>query len=93
MMVFMRLVTIKLVVKKDVLVHDASVMSVMVPKGLAAAALATLPLQMGVKQGEAILGIVYAIILFSVLITSFLVFAVHRTKLRHRYAASLNKFS
>lgn len=93
LMIIIRPMVVKVVVKKDVLVHDASVMSVMVPKGLAAAALATLPLQIGIKQGEVILGIVYAVILFSVLGTSLLVFAIHRTGFRQSYASMLKKFS
>jgi len=93
LMLIARPVVVRLVVNKDVLVHDASVMSVVVPKGLAAAALATLPLHLGVGQGELILEVVYAVILFSVLGTSLLVFGVHRTGLRRSYAAFLDRFS
>ncbi len=93
LMVATRAVVVRLVVKKDTSIHDASVMSIMVPKGLAAAALATLPLQLGVQQGEMILGIVYSVILFSVLGTSLLVFGVHRTKLRRSYAHFFRDFS
>ena len=45
----------------------------MVPKGLAAAVLASLPYQQGIEGGELIRDITYAVILFSIVFTSVLV--------------------
>ena len=45
----------------------------MIPKGLAAAVLATLPEQAGVPGGEAIKYITYSVVLISILITSILI--------------------
>ena len=48
-------------------------MSGIVPKGLAAAVLATIPVQRGIAGGETIQNIVFAVILFTILFTSILV--------------------
>ena len=48
-------------------------MSVMTPKGLVPAVLASLPLQRGLVHGEIILDLGYSIVLFSIIICSLLV--------------------
>lgn len=53
--------------------EDKRFMSGIVPKGLAAAVLATIPVQRGLESGEMIQNIVFAVILFSILFTSILV--------------------
>lgn len=59
--------------KDELPVEDKMYMSSIVPKGLAAAVLATIPMQMGLEGGEMIQNIVFAVILFSILFTSVLV--------------------
>lgn len=54
-------------------------MAAMAPKGLAAAVLASLPLQQGVPDGDLIQNSTYAIILFSVVLTSLLIFLQDKT--------------
>ena len=54
-------------------VEDKVYMSGIVPKGLAAAVLATIPAQQGLPGGELIQNIVFAVILFSITFTSILV--------------------
>jgi NhaP-type Na+/H+ or K+/H+ antiporter len=54
-------------------VEDKVFMSGIVPKGLAAAVLATIPIQQGIEGGEIIQNIVFAVILFSITFTSVLV--------------------
>ena len=49
---------------------DRKVTSVMIPRGLAAAVLATIPLTMGLQNGEAYPQIIFFIILTSVIITT-----------------------
>ena len=49
---------------------DKKVTSVMIPRGLAAAVLATIPLTMGLQNGEAYPQIIFFIILTSVIITT-----------------------
>lgn len=52
--------------------------AVMVPKGTAAAVLASLPLQMGLAGGEVIQNLIYSVVLASLLVTGILVFAIDR---------------
>ena len=57
----------------DITWEDKSVMSAMVPKGLAAAVLAGLPLQYGIPEGSEIQIIVYNVVFVSILTTSVLI--------------------
>jgi cell volume regulation protein A len=68
---------------------EASVMAVMVPKGLAAVVLASIPLQQGIAGAEVIKDVTYGVVLFSILLTSFLVILLERTKLSNLYAWAL----
>ena len=61
-----RIPAIRLMVDKSTPRSDASLMSVMTPKGLAAAVLASIPLQQGVAGGETIQNVTYAVVLFSI---------------------------
>jgi NhaP-type Na+/H+ and K+/H+ antiporter len=49
---------------------DAAIVAVMVPKGLAAAVLAGLPLEAGIEGGEVIQSATYAIVLVSITLTA-----------------------
>lgn len=71
----MRILIVKISAHKEkstLPVEDKMFMSGIVPKGLAAAVLATIPLQKGIAGGEMIQNIVFAVILFSILFTSIL---------------------
>lgn len=70
-----RIFIVKLSTRKEkstLPIEDKMFMSGIVPKGLAAAVLATIPLQKGIAGGEMIQNIVFAVILFSILFTSIL---------------------
>jgi len=82
----LRLPAVKLAVRKSMAPKDVSVMAVMVPKGLAAVVLASIPLQQGVIGGEMIKNITYGVVLFSIVITSFLVLLLEKTRLPDLYA-------
>jgi NhaP-type Na+/H+ or K+/H+ antiporter len=82
----LRLPAVKLSVKKSITPKDVSVMAVMVPKGLAAVVLASIPLQQGVTGGEMIKDITYGVVLFSIVTTSLLVLLLEKTKLPDLYA-------
>jgi cell volume regulation protein A len=79
-------------VPRAVPVWDASVMAIMIPKGLAAAVLAAIPLQKGVIGGEFIETTTYSIILFSMVICSILVILLERTSVRSFYALIFRQF-
>ncbi len=55
------------------------------PKGLAAAVLASVSLQQGISGGEFIQNVTYTIILFSIIMTSALVFFLDKTSLSEVY--------
>ncbi len=87
-----RTVFVYLSVPRSIPVWDASIMSIMIPKGLAAAVLAAIPLQKGVLGGEFIESTTYAIILFSIVVCSVLVILLERTPLQKLYGEIFKKF-
>lgn len=62
-------------------IRDASIASIMVPKGLAAAVLASLAVEARLPQGEIVRDVAYAIILFSIGATAVLAFLAERDRL------------
>jgi cell volume regulation protein A len=80
-----RLVVVRLFVSRDSPLRDATFMAVMIPKGLAPAVLASIPLQRGLPQGEVIQEVTYAVILFTVVFTSLLIWLIERTALGRIY--------
>lgn len=72
-------------VSAEVSARDASIMAVMIPKGLGAAVLATVPVQQGIEGGETIQTVTFAMILFSTILTTALVFLISRTRLSRVY--------
>lgn len=73
-------------VPRSVPVRDASLMAVMVPKGLAAAVLAAMPARVGVPLGNEIQSVTYAVVLFSIVLCSGLVFGMEKLRLHYFYA-------
>ena len=65
-----RLILSKIVLIRGFSLLDARVTSIMIPRGLAAAVLATLPLTLGLPNAEAYSQIVFAIIMTSVILTT-----------------------
>jgi len=82
----LRIPAVKLSIRQAVGPKDFSVMAVMVPKGLAAVVLASIPLQQGVAGGEIIRDVTYGVVLFSIVITSILVLLLEKTRLPDVYA-------
>lgn len=62
-----RILVVKIVIQKDTPLLDKAVISIMIPKGLGAAVIATLPLQQAHVDGLIIQSICFAVILFSTL--------------------------
>jgi len=71
--------------------RDAAITSMMAPKGLAAAVLATLPLQYGIAGGEVIRDTTYMVVLVSITLTALLVMLYPNRTVQHFYARILNK--
>ncbi|MBI4395912.1 MAG: cation:proton antiporter [Elusimicrobia bacterium] len=72
---------------------DSTIASVMMPKGLAAAVLATLPIESGIASGPLIQNMVYTVILFSIFITAILTFLVEKNILRQPYALLFSRYA
>lgn len=59
--------------------EDRLPMSVIIPKGTAAAVLAGIPIQMDIFGGELIQNLTYGVVLFSIVMTSLLIVALEKT--------------
>lgn len=89
----LRIVVVRLSVPRSTPRTDASLMAVMVPKGLAAAVLASIPLQEGIPGGEVIQNVTYAVVLFSIVLTSLLIFLLDKTRLARIYSRIFSDFA
>ncbi|MDH5804149.1 MAG: cation:proton antiporter [Gemmatimonadota bacterium] len=76
-----RSLIVRLLAPKTSSKRDALLMTALIPKGLAAAVLAAIPLQLGIAGGDTIQGIVYSTILFSIVISAALVFVIEGGRL------------
>jgi NhaP-type Na+/H+ or K+/H+ antiporter len=80
-----RIVIVWLTIPRTIPASDAAIIAVMEPKGLAAAVLASLPLEAGVAAGQTIQDVTYIVIFFSILACSVLVFLLERTAFSQAY--------
>jgi NhaP-type Na+/H+ or K+/H+ antiporter len=80
-----RIVMVWFTIPRSIPASDAAVMAVMEPKGLAAAVLASLPLQAGIAAGQTIQDVTYIIIFYSILVCSILIFLMERTRFGQIY--------
>jgi len=87
-----RIILVYFSVSRTIPVWDASVIAIMIPKGLAAAVLAAIPLYAGVTGGLFIETTTYAIILLSIVICSVLVILLERTRFRQIYGFFFRRF-
>ena len=81
----LRIPIVRLSVPRSTPPKDAAFMAVMIPKGLGAAVLASLPVQQGIPGGEIIQAVVFSIILCSTFFTTILTFLVDKTWLSNVY--------
>lgn len=73
-----RMIVARIAVPKKVSVFDKSITSMMIPKGLAAAVLASMPVAMGIEGGEFVRNVTYAVILFSITLLSIMILLVDK---------------
>jgi len=71
--------------------RDTALTSLMAPKGLASAVLATLPLKYGVEGGDVIQDVAYMVVVFSITLTALLVIAYPSDFAQRVYAHTLRK--
>lgn len=72
--------------------HDASLISIMSPKGLAAVVLASIPLEQKLPDGEALRDLTYVIVFVSVVFTCVLSFLVERSGVGKIYRIPFRSF-
>lgn len=73
-----RLVVVRATAAKNMSVYDSSLVSIMVPKGLAAAVLASLVMQSGMACAPIIREVAFGVILFSICLVAGLTFMLER---------------
>ncbi|MCI0707816.1 MAG: cation:proton antiporter [Ignavibacteriae bacterium] len=74
-----RLFATRISVGSSTPVEDALAMSVMIPKGTAAAVLAGIPLQLSLTGGALIQNLTYGVVIFSIILTAVLIFLLEKT--------------
>lgn len=87
-----RLLVTPFIVPRTINRSDASVIAVMIPKGLAAAVLAGLPVEAGIAGGDIIQATVHAIVLVSITLTAVLVTIKDLPPLAQVYGRVLDDF-
>ena len=80
LVILSRIPTIRLMVRKDCSPDDKLLMSIMMPKGLVPAILASIPLQEGLPYGQEIAEIGYAVVLTSIIMCSLLIIVLGKKK-------------
>jgi potassium/hydrogen antiporter len=73
LIILLRAPAMRLFIGKRVSKPERAVMSVMSPKGMVPAVLASIPLQLGLNKADKILDLGYSVVLFSIVVTSTLV--------------------
>ena len=87
-----RIVVTRLTIDKSYNLRDASLISIMIPKGLAAAVLAGIPLREGMKNGAQIQEIAYMVVLYSITLTAVLVPLIQKGDLSFFYKRIFNGY-
>lgn len=87
-----RVLITRLVLPADASRRDASIVGVMVPKGLAAAVLAGLPVAAGLPGGPHIQNLAYAVVLLSITLTALLIVGLERGPLRSAVDQAYRRF-
>jgi cell volume regulation protein A len=80
-MIISRPLSIKLFAGKNIPGNELAIMSIMTPKGLVAAVLASIPMQQGLAYGDKIMDLGYSIVLLSIVICSVLVIILSKDPL------------
>ncbi len=83
--IMIRPLSIKLLVKTKMSFKDLGIMSIMAPKGLVPAILASIPIQYGLAGGESIQMLSFAVVLLSIIICSILVIILSQNPFKIGY--------
>jgi len=74
-----RIPVVRFFIKRTGSKRDRAIVAMIAPKGLASAVLASIPAQLGIPQGDVIRDVTYAVVFFSIIITSLLVLVSERS--------------
>jgi len=88
-----RIPVVRLSAPRSIPKEDASLLAVLVPRGLAAAVLALIPIREGVAGGDLIQSVTFAVVLFSIVLMSILIFLLQRTPSSKLYALMFSGFA
>jgi cell volume regulation protein A len=91
LVILVRPFSIKLLTSKSTPGNEVAIMSIMAPKGLVAAVLATIPMQQGLAYGDTIMDLGYSIVLFSIVICSVLVIVLSKDPLIFKRVVKRNR--
>jgi len=91
LVILVRPFSIKLLTSKNTPGNEVAIMSIMAPKGLVAAVLATIPMQQGLAYGDTIMDLGYSIVLFSIIICSVLVIVLSKDPLIFKRVVKRNQ--
>jgi len=92
LLLVLRVAVVLLSIPRSTPASDVSFMAVMIPKGLGAAVLASVPLQEGVVGGELIQAITFSIVLFSTVLPTILISLLERTRFSEFYGRIFSGF-
>lgn len=81
LIIALRPLSVKLVARKSSSGAEVAIMSVLTPKGLVPAVLASIPLQLGLPYGETLMDLGFAVVLFSIIVCSVLVIVLSNNPL------------
>ena len=92
-----RLILTRLIISKNTPGNEAAMISFIIPKGLAAAVLAEVPMHMGLPEElvpmfTEIRAVIYMVILFSILLTAFLIYSQETGLTSTRYRRIFSTF-
>lgn len=76
-----RFVSVRMTASHFPSVEDAMLASVLIPRGIAAAVLAFLPLQLGIPGGDVARDVINSVVILSILVTGVLTFSLEKTSL------------
>jgi cell volume regulation protein A len=79
LILLIRYLLVRLIIKNNIPSKDMGTISVMIPRGLASAVLAALPFQRGMEGGDVIQNVAYAVILFTIILTTLLIPVMEKT--------------
>ena len=91
LIILIRPISVKLFVRSKMSSKDLGIMSIMAPKGLVPAILASMPIQYGLTGGEDVQMLSFAVVLLSILICSILVIILSKNSLKFNYLNNILK--